>query len=56
MKWDQLMKNISGKHSFEFSDYVIFDDDSDMLLWQKDNFIKIDDYCGLTPSAIYKAE
>lgn len=27
-----------------------------MLLWQKDNFICVDGYCGLTPKIIYKAE
>jgi len=35
--------------------YVIFDDDSDMMLWQKDNFFLVDNYCGLTPNIIYKA-
>jgi hypothetical protein len=33
-----------------------FDDDSDMLLWQQHNFIKIDGYCGLTSTNCYKAE
>lgn len=35
--------------------YVIFDDDSDMLFWQKDNFIQTDPYCGLTPSDVWRA-
>lgn len=35
--------------------YVIFDDDSDMMLWQKNNFFLVDGYCGLTPNIIYKA-
>lgn len=37
-------------------DYVIFDDDSDMLLWQKDNFIHVDGYFGLSPNHVYKAK
>jgi len=36
--------------------YVIFDDDSDMLYWQRNNFILVDAYCGLTPNQIYKAK
>lgn len=35
--------------------YVILDDDSDMLLWQKDNYFQVDPYCGLTPSIVYRA-
>lgn len=36
--------------------YVIFDDDSDMLWWQRNNFLLVDTYCGLTPNLIYKAK
>jgi len=36
--------------------YVIFDDDSDMLLWQKESYFQVDGYCGLTPNIIYRAE
>ena len=39
-----------------YNNYVIFDDDGDMLLWQKNNFFQIDGYCGITPTVIYKAE
>jgi len=35
--------------------YVIFDDDSDMLLSQKKNFFLVDSYCGLTLNIIRKA-
>lgn len=35
--------------------YLILDDDRDMLYWQKDAFIPIDSYCGLTPSNAYHA-
>ena len=36
-------------------EYVIFDDDSDMLLGQKDNFIQVDRQTGLTQADIDKA-
>lgn len=36
-------------------EYVILDDDSDMLYGQKDNFIKVDVYTGLTKRHINKA-
>lgn len=36
--------------------YVILDDDSDMLLWQKDHFLWVDGWFGLTPTMAYKAE
>lgn len=39
-----------------FNRYVIIDDDSDMLLWQRDNFFQTDRYMGLTPTMCYKIE
>lgn len=40
-----LIPNRYGRH---FSNYVIFDDDTDMLFWQKDNFIITTNKYGLT--------
>jgi len=40
----------------DFKEYVIFDDDSDMLYWQRNNYIQIDAYCGLTPNQCYRAK
>ena len=40
----------------EYLRYVIFDDDSDMMYWQRNNFLLVDSYCGLTPNLIYKAK
>lgn len=40
----------------DFKEYVIFDDDSDMLYWQRNNYIKVDAYCGLTPNQCYQAK
>lgn len=36
--------------------YIIFDDDSDMLLEQKDNFIHVDNHFGLSPNHVYRAK
>lgn len=36
-------------------DYVIFDDDSDMLLEQQKHFFEIDNCIGLTETIVYKA-
>lgn len=40
---------------YEYKSYVILDDDSDMLLWQKDNFVHTDGQKGLTRSDVWKA-
>ena len=34
-------------NKYEDSNYLILDDDSDMLLWQKDNFVHINNNYGL---------
>lgn len=54
-KWlqDNSMKYFN-KPYYDFKDYIILDDDSDMMLWQKENFFQTDAYCGLTPNLIYK--
>lgn len=39
-----------------FKQYVILDDDTDMLYWQRNNYIQIDSHCGLTPNNCIKAE
>lgn len=36
--------------------YVIFDDDMDMLLGQKDNFIRVNSITGLTQGDVDKAK
>jgi hypothetical protein len=55
-KW--LKENIKlethGCHYFDFYNYVIIDDDSDMLLNQRFNFFQTDNYSGLTPTICYK--
>ena len=46
------IKDYLDKHP-EVTQYVIVDDDSDMLLWQQHYFFKTDNYSGLTPTTTY---
>jgi hypothetical protein len=43
-----------GVPYYDFSNYAIIDDDSDMLLEQYENFFYVDNYSGLTPTICYK--
>ena len=42
------------KNNPKVSRYVIIDDDSDMMYWQRENFFRVDGYCGLTPNLSYR--
>lgn len=46
-----IQDNLGGS---EYRDYVIIDDDSDMLLWQAKHLFQTDSYSGLTPNTCYK--
>jgi hypothetical protein len=48
LKWIKDNEKLIGKKYYDYETYVIFDDDTDMLYWQKDNFIHIDRWVGLT--------
>ena len=54
--YDWIAKNteLIGCLGANYKDYVIIDDDSDMLLWQAEHFFKTDNYSGLTPTTCYK--
>ena len=39
-----------------FERYVIFDDDSDMLLEQREHYFNVDNYFGVSPNTFYKAK
>ena len=56
LQWMKEHEELIGSSYSEYKEYVIFDDDSDMLLWQQYNFIKTDIFCGLTPNNCYKAK
>ncbi|MDC7248564.1 MAG: HAD domain-containing protein [Sphaerochaetaceae bacterium] len=51
--WLEMNKSILGEKMSKVR-YVILDDDSDMLYWQRENFFWVDPYCGLTPNIAYK--
>jgi hypothetical protein len=54
LAWIKSNEHIYGNYH-NFQNYVIIDDDSDMLLWQKDNFVLTDGEYGLTRRGIAKA-
>lgn len=56
LQWIKSHPEIIGCYYSDYKNYVIFDDDSDMLYWQRNNFIHIDPYVGLTPTDVYKAQ
>jgi|JFJP01.1.fsa_nt_gi hypothetical protein len=45
-----------GVDYYDFSRYIIFDDDGDFLIWQQSNFFQCDNYVGLTPTITYRAK
>lgn len=53
--WVEKNRELLGVMSAsDFHTYVIIDDDSDMLLWQREHFFQTDSYSGLTPNTCYK--
>jgi len=54
-KWlkDNIEKYFAVQY-YDFYNYVIIDDDNDMLLNQKEHFFQTDNYSGLTPTTCYK--
>lgn len=55
LKWIKDNESLLGHYYYNFKSYVIIDDDTDMLLWQKDNFVNTDGYKGLTDADVYDA-
>lgn len=55
LKWIKDHEKLVGPY-YKYSNYIILDDDSDMLYWQRNNFICVDGYCGLSPKDIWLAE
>lgn len=52
--WMQENEEIIGCRYYQYRDYVILDDDSDMLYWQRNNFLKVDRFVGITPQTIFE--
>lgn len=54
-KWIKEHEDIISCKYYDYKNYLILDDNSDMLYWQKDNFIKVDGKTGLTETYIKRA-
>lgn len=52
LKWIKDNQNVIGCNYHEYINYVILDDSSDMLLWQKDNFVQTNVETGLTQKEV----
>lgn len=52
----KTMPEFEGVDYYNFTEYVILDDDSDMLYWQRNNFLLIDRFVGLTMGAVFQAK
>ena len=55
LKWIKDNEAIIGCSYSDYTNYVIIDDDSDMLYWQRNNLFLTDGYCGITPNLAYRA-
>lgn len=55
LDWVKENENLIGERYFNFTEYVILDDDSDMLYWQRNNFLLIDRFVGLTMGNVFQA-
>ena len=53
-KWICDNEGLVGKY-YEFKEYLILDDDSDMLYWQRNNFVQTDGRKGLTDSNVMES-
>jgi hypothetical protein len=55
LAWMRANEELYGSYYYQFKNYVILDDDSDMLYWQRKNYIQTDRYCGLSEIDAQKA-
>ena len=54
-QWIDDNREMVGPY-YNFTEYVILDDDSDMLYWQRNNFLLIDRFVGLTMGDVFRAK
>ena len=54
LQWIKDNRELLGCDYDLFNSYIILDDDSDMLLWQANNYYRVDAYCGITPNLAYR--
>ncbi len=53
LTWIKSNEALCGPY-YDYHDYAIIDDDSDMLYWQRNHFFQTDTYSGLTPNTCYR--
>lgn len=56
LDWIKNNEELIGEPHYNFTEYVILDDDSDMLYWQRNNFLLIDRFVGLTMGNVFQAK
>jgi hypothetical protein len=56
LDWIKNNEELIGEPHYNFTEYVILDDDSDMLYWQRNNFLLIDRFVGLTMGDVFRAK
>jgi hypothetical protein len=56
LDWIKSNEELIGDRYYNFTEYVILDDDSDMLYWQRNNFLLIDRFVGLTMGDVFRAK
>ena len=56
LDWVKSNEELIGERYYNFTEYVILDDDSDMLYWQRNNFLLIDRFVGLTMGDVFRAK
>ena len=50
LKWCKENHDVIGTNPLSYNDFIILDDNSDMLLWQSKYFFQTDKLCGLSPT------
>lgn len=53
--WIIQNEELLGENNNNFNDFVIIDDEGDMLLWQANNFVQTDRFAGLSIQSAWKA-
>lgn len=54
-KWIQDNEKEYNLNEFNYKSYVILDDDTDMLMWQQNNYVNCDPEIGMTDRVVHKA-
>jgi len=56
LRGNEIYKYIKDNYPYDSEpNYIILDDSTDMLYWQRNNFFWCDPFCGLSPAVAYKA-